>query len=168
MRRIFPGWHPSSIPPPTPQLNIPAQKPRTHAHRHTPCIVFSSAQLLMDKQRAVNCDGLSADIFPSHILEAQETHTRAGTVKREEKLKVKLTHCLGCSHTNTRTHALAQACTHNQMCMHVFTEQIQTNRRSARSLKMSGGAGCVCAENKNLCVSQKEVEQIAHFLYWDG
>ena len=90
----------------------------------------------MDKQRAVNCDGLSADIFPSHILEAQETYTRAGTVKREEKLKVK--------HTHTHTHA----------CIH---PQIQTNRRSARStdsLKMSGGTAC--EERVCVCVCVRE------------
>lgn len=55
-----------------PPGDIPLQSSalHTHSHQHTPCTVFSYAQLLMDKQRAVNYDGLSADIFPSHILEA--------------------------------------------------------------------------------------------------
>ncbi len=108
------------LPTSNPQLNIPARK-CAHPHKHTPCIVFSYAQLLMDKQRAVNCDGLSADIFPSHILEAQETYTRAGTVKREEKLKVKLARCSGRSHT--RAHINTQACARSQMCMNVFTNR---------------------------------------------
>lgn len=113
-RREFSQWRPSS----NPQLNRPTCK-HSHSHRHTPCIVFSSAQLLMDKQRAVNCDGLSADIFPSHILAAQETYTRAGTVKREEKLKVKHTRCAGCSHAHRHT----LLCTHDQTCMDVFTNR---------------------------------------------
>lgn len=52
------------------------KKKKKHPHKHTPCIVFSYAQLLMNKQRAVNCDGLSADIFPPHISEAREKRTQ--------------------------------------------------------------------------------------------
>lgn len=117
-----------------PQLYIPTHK-QTHSREHTPCVVFSYAQLLMDKQRAVNCDGLSADIFPSHILEVQETYTRVGTVKREEKLKVKLSHRSGYSHacaqkdTTARQHTAAR---YARMCSQNRYKQTEDLREVQR------------------------------------
>lgn len=76
----FPRWHPPSQPASESSAkHTRSQKKKEkkkHPHKHTPCIVFSYAQLLMDKQRAVNCDGLSADIFPPHISEAREKRTQ--------------------------------------------------------------------------------------------